>query len=83
MAIPAGHALAAAEAASLSLWGGTFASAARGTLGSEACASDATLALPVRAQSESLVVLLGGYVAPNSELTAAVAPVSAFISPAP
>lgn len=84
MAIPANHAADVGSGASIALWGGTFTSAARGTTGSDACANDAIIELPVRAQADHLVVTVGGHMPPGS--TAAMSPassVSGFISPAP
>lgn len=81
IAVPADHAAGTDLGARIALWGGTFTSAARGTSGSGSCAADAMVELPVRAQSDHLVVTFGGRVTQGSPASS-VSPVSAFISTA-
>jgi hypothetical protein len=83
IAIPPGHAVDSGAGASIALWGGTFASAAKGTAGSLDCPNDAMIELPVRAQADHLVVTLGGSIRAGSGATSPVSSVSGFISPAP
>lgn len=83
IAIPAGHAIDGGAGASIALWGGTFTSAARGTIGSEVCANDAMIELPVRSQADHLVVTLEGHARAGSSAVSPVSSVSGFISPAP
>jgi len=83
IAVPADHAVVAGAGARIALWGGTFMSAARGTVGSEGCPADAIIELPVRAQTDHLVVTLGGHVPAGPAAASPVSSVTGFISPAP
>jgi hypothetical protein len=83
MAVPTDHAVDVGSGASVALWGGTFTSAARGTIGSGACANDAIIELPVRAQADHLAVTVGGHMPAGSAGMSPTSTVSGFISPAP
>lgn len=83
IAVPAGHAFDGGAGSRIALWGGTFTSAARGTVGSEACPVDAIIELPVRAEADQLVVTFGGHIPAGSTAMSPASSVSGFISPGP